>query len=144
MSLLSIKDFSVLKKGVPLVSGASLSISMGEAVGLFGSSGSGKSVFSLFLLGLLDFSVFTTSAKTAVFFNQKKRFNLLSKNEQDWNLFRRSCVSMVFQDPSVALNPTISCGKQVEESFVNSSVVKKNCLNLFKLGTSIFFSSRHS
>jgi len=107
MRLLDIKGLSIFKKEGALISDASLSILAGESVGLFGESGSGKSVFSLFLLGLLNPDVFRVSARSAVFFNNSGGFNLLAKKEKEWNLFRRRCVSMVFQDPSVALNPTI-------------------------------------
>ncbi len=132
MCLLDIKGLSIFKKEGALISNASLSILAGESVGLFGESGSGKSVFSLFLLGLLNPDVFRVSARSAVFFNDSGGFNLLSKNEKEWNLFRRHCVSMVFQDPSVALNPTIICGKQIEEAFFGGGGKKRACLNVLK------------
>ncbi len=45
-----------------LLKNTSFSVSAGEAVGVFGDSGSGKSVFSLFLLGFLDSSIFSFGA----------------------------------------------------------------------------------
>ena len=115
MALLSIKNLSILKAKKPLVSKSCFSVLGGESVGLFGRSGSGKSVFSLFLLGLLNPDVFSVTAESAVFCGGNDKFNLLSKKEKDWSFFRKRSISMIFQDPSVALNPTITCGKQVEE-----------------------------
>ena len=115
MALLHIKNLSILKANKPLISKSSFSVLEGESVGLYGRSGSGKSVFSLFLLGLLNTDVFSVSADSAVFSDDNRVFNLLSKKEKEWDFFRQNSISMVFQDPSVALNPTITCGKQVEE-----------------------------
>ena len=133
MALLDIKGLSIYKNDGALIKGASLSILAGEAVGLFGESGSGKSVFSLFLLGLLNRDVFKVSAKSAVFFNNDSCFDLLSEVENSWDFFRNKSVSMVFQDPSVALNPTIVCGRQVEESLLSVDAKERRgvCLRLF-------------
>ena len=132
MTLLDIKHLSIFKANEALISNSSLSILNGESVGLFGKSGSGKSVFSLFLLGLLNPDVFSVAADSAVFCGDSKKFNLLSKKEKDWNLFRRGSVSMIFQDPSVALNPTITCGKQVEECLFGVDKKRGKCLDLFR------------
>jgi len=132
MTLLNIKHLHILKTNEPLISNASFSVLEGESVGLFGRSGSGKSVFSLFLLGLLNPDIFSVSADSAVFYCGANKFNLLSKKEKEWNLFRRNYISMVFQDPSVALNPTINCGKQVEECLLGVDEKKEKCLKLFR------------
>ena len=59
--LLEINNLSIFKGDDPLIDGSDFSVDFGEVVGLFGESGSGKSVFSLFLLGLLDSRVFRFS-----------------------------------------------------------------------------------
>ena len=132
MALLHIKNLSILKANKPLISKSSFSVLEGESVGLYGRSGSGKSVFSLFLLGLLNTDVFSVSADSAVFSDDNRVFNLLSKKEKEWDFFRQNSISMVFQDPSVALNPTITCGKQVEECLFGVVEKKRNCIKLFR------------
>ncbi len=136
--MLTIKNLSVYKKNTPLILGASLNVLAGESVGLFGRSGSGKSVFSLFLLGLLRGDVFSVSADEASFFYEAFSFDFLSKNPRSWNGFRSNNISMIFQDPSISLNPTIRCGVQVEEALIgvvfekkSSLLKKKRCLDLF-------------
>ena len=115
--MIEIKNLSILKSGVPLISGSDFVVYDGEIVGLFGESGTGKSVFSLFLLGLLNSDVFSCSADSAFFRSNDFVFDFLSNDAKRWCSFRSSCVSMVFQDPSTSLNPTQTCGKQVVEVF---------------------------
>ena len=133
--LLEIRDLCVSffnKKAIILNS--DFLVSPGEIVGLFGDSGSGKSVFSFFVLGFLNSRVFSFSAKKAFFKTPGYSFSLLNRDSSCWDVFRGQYVSMVFQDPSVSLNPTMSCGKQVEEVFsdLNHVSSKKMCLSLFK------------
>ena len=113
--LLEINNLSIYKKNYSLILNSDFSIQTNEIVGLFGSSGSGKSVFSLFLLGLLNTRIFSFSAKQAVFNSSSGFKNLLLSGVEDFSSFRKKYVSLIFQDPSVSLNPTIICGKQIKE-----------------------------
>ena len=65
--LLEISNLSIFNDEESLVDGSDFNVGFGEVVGLFGESGSGKSVFSLFLLGLLDPRVFSFSFDSGVF-----------------------------------------------------------------------------
>ena len=114
--ILEIKNLSIKKKNTTLISNSNFNVKNKEVVGLFGNSGSGKSVFSFFLLGFLNKEVFSFSAESAYFLGSGDSFDLLSKKEDDWCFFRKHRVSMIFQDPSTALNPTIICGEQIKES----------------------------
>jgi len=128
--LLQIESLSVLNKKKPLLKNISCDIFSGSVVGLFGGSGSGKSIFSLFIIGLLNTETFSASGKGAFFYSGDYCFSLFSKKERDWDFFRKNYISMVFQDPSSALNPTITCGKQILEN--SSSKTKKFCFSLLK------------
>jgi peptide/nickel transport system ATP-binding protein len=79
----------------PAVAGLSLSIQAGETCALVGESGSGKSTVALALMGLLPANAHLTWA--------------------DWQ-FTGQRMSMVFQEPMTALNPTMRCGEQVAEA----------------------------
>jgi len=114
--LLEITGLSIFKDDFPLICDSDFFVDEGEIVGLFGESGSGKSVFSLFLMGLLDRSVFRVSADLSVFNFPFFSFNILSSDMTGWNSIRKNGISMVFQDPSTSLNPTMICGKQIEEA----------------------------
>ena len=150
--LLDIKNLSISVREAFLLKRVSFQIFSGESVGLVGDSGSGKSVFSLFLTGLLSSRVFSVSADSALFHNNGSLFNLLSNRSSDWDSFRASSISLVFQDPTTSLNPTICCGFQVLEVFLKTNSKKQKTKNdvfsLFKeVGLSgfekIFYSFPH-
>jgi peptide/nickel transport system ATP-binding protein len=113
--LLTTNDLSVsfLKNGKynPVLHGISYEIFPNEVVGIVGESGSGKSVSSLAVLGLLPKKM-SKIEKGSVIFEAK---NLFENNEKDWQKIRGKEISMIFQEPMSALNPSMRCGKQIEE-----------------------------
>ena len=134
INLIEIKNLTISKKSEKLISGSDFNIHKGEVVGLFGDSGSGKSVFSYFLMGFLNRKVFSVTADSAIFNNTNGCFNFLSNNDEDWCSLRGGDVSMVFQNPSTSLNPTMICGKQIKEacSFVGVKDNLDYCFGLLK------------
>jgi oligopeptide/dipeptide ABC transporter ATP-binding protein len=88
----------------------SLAIAKGETVGLVGESGSGKSVLSYALLGLSDAAARITQG-SALF----DGLDLLAAKESDLQDIRGREVSMIFQNPKVALNPIRKVGHQLED-----------------------------
>ncbi len=88
----------------------SMAIAKGETVGLVGESGSGKSVLSYALLGLSDAAARIT-AGSAHF----DGLNLLAARESELADIRGREVSMIFQNPKVALNPIRKIGHQLED-----------------------------
>ena len=131
--LVKIKNLSVsVLGGGDLICGSDFLIRPGETVGLFGDSGSGKSVFSLFLLGFLKRSVFSFSGDEAIFSSGGFLFDFFSKNQKEWDFFRSNYISLVFQNPSTSLNPSITCGEQIIEVFKKkgSGKTKEDCLLL--------------
>ncbi|MDR1807342.1 MAG: ABC transporter ATP-binding protein [Propionibacteriaceae bacterium] len=81
----------------------------GERVGLIGESGSGKSVTALALLGLLAENA--TTAGTVTYGGR----NLLALPERELARLRGQELTMVFQEPMTALDPTMRVGRQVAE-----------------------------
>ena len=79
LSLLDIKKLSI-RGPENLVKNSDFFINKGETVGLFGKSGSGKSVFSFFLMGLLNRSIFSVSAERAVINSLNFSFDLIDGN----------------------------------------------------------------
>ncbi|MBI5280008.1 MAG: ABC transporter ATP-binding protein [Burkholderiales bacterium] len=88
----------------------SLALGKGETVGLVGESGSGKSVLSYAILGLSDAAARITQG-TAHF----DGMDLLVATEGDLQEIRGREVSMIFQNPKVALNPIRKVGHQLED-----------------------------
>ncbi len=113
-ALLEVKNLSLQFRTrggtVQALDQVSLTIAKGETVGLVGESGSGKSVLSYAVLGLSDAAARITQG-TARF----DGLDLLAASEDDLARVRGREVSMIFQNPKVALNPIRKVGHQLED-----------------------------
>ncbi len=107
--MLQISNLSISFGPRPVVKNVSLSIAAGQTLGLVGESGSGKSMTSFAVMGLLPKGA---TAQGEILFNGK---NLLSLSEKERCDLRRKNISMIFQEPMTALNPSLRCGEQVCE-----------------------------
>ena len=109
MSRLEIEDLSIRYGDTTVVDRVSFVIDAGQSVGLVGESGAGKSQTALAILGLLPGNAVVSGAV---------RFageDLLGAGEARLRRFRSRRIAMVFQDPSLALNPYLSVGHQLAE-----------------------------
>ena len=101
----------------------SFSIAPGEAYGLVGESGCGKSTAAFAAMRYLPRNGKITGG--AIFFEGK---NIVEMADDEVSGLRRSAISMVYQNPATALNPTIRVGDQVAEVFQLSGVSKSDSL----------------
>ena len=95
-----------------LIDKISFNIKKNEIVALIGESGSGKSLTSLSILRLLEKNKFNISGE--IIFNGN---NLLDLDNNAMMEIRGSEISMIFQEPMSALNPTMKIGEQIFEVF---------------------------
>jgi len=103
-------EFRTRSGTVHALQDVSLSLAKGETVGLVGESGSGKSVLSFALLGLSDKAARITAGE-ALF----DGFSLIGAKESDLTDLRGREISMIFQNPKVALNPIRQVGLQIQD-----------------------------
>ncbi len=96
---------------VRLVDHVSFSVSEGETFGLVGESGSGKSVTCRSILRLLQAPLRVTGG-SAVFQGE----DILKLRPRDVYRLRGSGMSMIFQDPTTALNPVLTVEQQLVET----------------------------
>jgi peptide/nickel transport system ATP-binding protein len=96
-----------------VVDGVSLLIWPGEIVGLIGESGSGKTMISLAILGLLPTRAQITAGEIRLGAEA-----ISGRPEQELKAIRGNRVAMVPQDALRALNPIHRVGRQVGEPFV--------------------------
>lgn len=123
-SLLTINKLSLqfrTRNGVvAALQDVSLSIAQGETVGLVGESGSGKSVLSYAILGLSDAAARITQGSAHF-----DGMDLLAASEADLQAIRGREVSMIFQNPKVALNPIRKVGHQIEDVLLRHTTVRR-------------------
>jgi oligopeptide/dipeptide ABC transporter ATP-binding protein len=112
--LLEVADLAVEYEtgGAPVAaaSGVGLEVGAGEAVGLLGESGCGKTTLLLAILGLLPPSA--RIRRGSIRFQGRE---LIGLDRQAWREVRGSRIALVFQDPSLGLTPVRRVGAQVAE-----------------------------
>lgn len=113
-TLLEVKDLNVSFQGnenetVNAVSGLSLFIREKETLALVGETGCGKSVVAHAVMRLLPPE---SRVMGTIEFGGK---NLLELSEKEMSRLRGKEISIIFQNPSLALNPVYSIGHQLAE-----------------------------
>ena len=108
MTALSIRDLTI-DIGRPLVKGVSLDLEAGRIHGLAGESGSGKTLTSLAVLGLLPRQAKTGGSITLA------GEELVGLTRRAMNRVRGKRIAMVFQDPSASLHPQLPVGRQLTD-----------------------------
>lgn len=95
-----------------------------QTLGIVGESGCGKSVTSLAIMGLLPPTAHVTASKFQVFNEDWVKLPMKQKRK-----YLGKDLSMIFQDPMQALNPTFTVGYQLAESIkshlIDSSLTRK-------------------
>lgn len=88
----------------------SFDVAESEAVGLFGESGCGKTTLGLTLLGLLPRTGYVRAGSIRLM-----QIDLLCLRERQLQKIRGARMSMVHQEPGMALNPVLRVGDQIAE-----------------------------
>ncbi len=131
--LLEVKGLSIAFNEKEVVRDVSFTIQEKEVLGVVGESGSGKSVTALQLMGLLP-------SKTARVSNGSIKFDgveITNFSEKQFQTIRGGVISMVFQEPMSALNPSMKCGNQVAEIIkqhteLSKHEIKERVISLFE------------
>ncbi|ANP72614.1 ABC transporter ATP-binding protein [Cryobacterium arcticum] len=107
--------FSTDAGSVRAVDGVSLSVRRGEVLAIVGESGSGKTVTAKTILGLLPETAVSEGAVILSSRDGGSENNVIALSKQRLRQVRGTDVSMVFQEPSTALNPVYTVGWQIME-----------------------------
>ena len=131
LELQDLKTSFFTKQGeVKAVDGVSFSVGKEEIVGLVGESGCGKSVTSLSIMRLVPQPAGKIVSGRILFKNE----DLMTKSEDQMRQLRGDRISMILQDPMVAMNQLLTVGKQLGEPFRFHDKVKGSlrdmCINL--------------
>ena len=110
--LLSVKDLSITFKKKDayrqVLQGVSFDVQKNEILGVVGESGSGKSITALAVMQLLK----NAKVEGEIVF---KDVDLNTLQTKKMEAIRGKKISMIFQEPMSALNPSMKCGEQVSE-----------------------------
>jgi ABC-type dipeptide/oligopeptide/nickel transport system ATPase component len=105
MTLLSVEGLSIdAPGGLGIVRDVAIEVDPGEIVGIVGESGSGKTMTALSLLGLLPEGVSVVGGDARLDGKPFLRGGVLHE---------RPNATMIFQNPTAALNPTMKIGAQL-------------------------------
>lgn len=123
--ILEVKDLSIEYKTddgiVKAVNGVSFNLSQGETIGLVGETGAGKTTIALGIMGLLPDPPAKVTSGSILLENE----DILLKTSKQMRAIRGKKVSMIFQDPMTALNPTDTVGEQICEVILLHEKVSK-------------------
>jgi len=115
MILLDIRDFRLAFDGyegtAQVLNGINLAVGEGEAVGIVGETGCGKSVLARSILRL-------NPSPPARVVSGELRFagrDVLAMDRAELHALRGAGIGMVFQDPSTYLNPVFTIGSQLAD-----------------------------
>lgn len=137
MSLLEVKDLKTyfhIKDGVvKAVDGVSFTLDEGEAIGLVGESGCGKTTTALSIMKLLPTEGRIEGGE--ILFNG---VNLVDKSDEEIRKKRWKDISLIFQGAMNAFNPVIRVGEQIIEAIrihedVSYEEARKRAGELFEL-----------
>jgi oligopeptide/dipeptide ABC transporter ATP-binding protein len=125
-------EFRLRDRRIRAVDGLSYSVDGGRTLALIGESGSGKTVSSRAIIGLLPE---TASVSGSARFDGEE---LIGLPEAELQGHRGASIAMVFQDPSRSLNPTMRVGSQVIEAIdahlsLEGTAARERALELLEL-----------
>jgi oligopeptide transport system ATP-binding protein len=113
--LLEVKDlrthFHTHEGLVKAVNGVSFTVDEGEALGLVGESGCGKSITALSFMRLVPRPPGRIVSGEVIFEGR----DLLTLKEEQMRSVRGQRIAMIFQDPMTSLNPVLTIGRQIGE-----------------------------
>ena len=121
-------------RGIPreVLRGVTFHVKAGEAYGLVGESGCGKSTTAYAALRYLPANGVITGGRILVGGD-----DVTKMSDRELRQFRARHASMVYQDPGSALNPTLKVGAQVVEAFTilgqGKSLATKSALDALRI-----------
>jgi oligopeptide/dipeptide ABC transporter ATP-binding protein len=133
LSVEGLKTYCFTRAGVvKAVDGVSFSVNPGEALGIVGESGCGKSMTCASIVRLVPQPAGRIVAGKIIFEGE----DLLEKSESEMRQIRGKKITMILQDPLMSLNPVYTIGNQVAESFklhgerLSRSAIRQEVINV--------------
>ncbi|GAL65228.1 ABC transporter ATP-binding protein [Jejuia pallidilutea] len=119
--ILSVTNLSIAFNDNDVIHNISYHLNKNEILGIVGESGSGKSVSSLAILGLLPKRI-SKITSGSIRYND---INLTTLSSKGFQTIRGRKIAMIFQEPMSSLNPSMTCGTQVQEILLQHTSLSK-------------------
>ena len=120
-TILEIKNlklwFKVYQGYSKVLDGVNLTVHRGEKVGIVGEAGCGKTTTVKSILGIVPEGQYVIPEGEILY----KGKDVLKMSNKELSQVRSSEVSMIYQEPSAALNPVFTIGQQMMEVVKNSA-----------------------
>jgi len=113
-------NFNIYEGVTRVLNGVNFRVARGEKVGLIGEAGCGKTTTVKSIMKILP----TPPAEIVGGEIYLEGSDVLKMSQRDLQMMRRRTVSMIFQDPTAALNPVFKVGNQIGD------IIKYNQLSL--------------
>ena len=131
--ILSVTDLSISFGKNTVIHNISYQLNQNEILGIVGESGSGKSVSSLAILGLLPPKISKITSGSIIYAEN----DLTKITSKAFRSIRGKKIAIIFQEPMSSLNPSMICGKQVQEILLeqtnlSEAQAKEETLALFE------------
>jgi peptide/nickel transport system ATP-binding protein len=117
-------SYRVRGRDLRVVRDVSFRVGQGESFGLVGESGCGKSTIALAVVSYLARNGRVSGGQIEI-----EGADVLGMSRRELQKLRQNTVSMVYQEPGRALNPTIRVGRQVAEVFEIAGVPRAEALD---------------
>ena len=111
---------------VHALNGLSLTLREGETLGLVGETGAGKTTLARSIMGLIQCPPGKIVSGKILYRGE----DLLAMKEKHRQSIRGKEISMIFQDPMTALNPTMTVADQIAEAIRNHKRISKHAAKL--------------
>lgn len=112
-TFLRVKDLDIhyvtSEADVYAVNGLSLDLQRGQTLGLVGETGAGKTTVARAILSILPKPAAKVRGGEVIFEGR----NIYDMTEKEVQSIRGNKITMIFQDPMTALNPTMTVGDQI-------------------------------
>lgn len=109
--------FKVYQGYSKVLDGVNLTVHQGEKVGIVGEAGCGKTTTVKSILGIVPEGQYVIPEGEILY----KGKDVLKMSDRDLGQVRSKEISMIYQEPSAALNPVFTIGQQMMEVVKNSA-----------------------
>jgi peptide/nickel transport system ATP-binding protein len=129
---------SILKenKKTAIVKNVSYYLESGKTLAIVGESGSGKTIGTFAINQLLPKSAVIDNDSKILWHENDTSIDLCKLSVEEIRNYRGKKITTIFQEPMTALNPTMSCGKQVKEMYFDEAISenekKEKVLSIFR------------